>query len=239
MTASGTPFTSAHVNQYIQGAGGRARILEFLTTAPVRVVTVIPFYSTTAIANNDWELLTGFEDVWSATRGYPRTVTFHAGRLYFGGSRDRPNTIWGSKIALFFDFDPGSSITGLIIGGGEVQSIPFSQGVGDIIDMSKLNGALAVNVALATDITGVLGVERLIGNNNIGSTLTGANQNNTWNISGSNRANVTSVDSLAGTMEVFDFHNLTGNLGRDDFSINDGFNLAGNINGVDYALNNS
>ena len=47
------------------------------------------------------------EDVWSIWRGYPRTVTFHEARLWFGGSLSRPNTIWGSKVNNFFDFDPG------------------------------------------------------------------------------------------------------------------------------------
>ena len=38
--------------------------------------------------------------------GYPRTVTFHQGRLYFGGSKSRPSTIWGSKVGLFFALKP-------------------------------------------------------------------------------------------------------------------------------------
>jgi hypothetical protein len=37
-------------------------------------------------------------------------VTFHEGRLYFGGSKSRPSTIWGSKIGLFFDFVPSESL---------------------------------------------------------------------------------------------------------------------------------
>lgn len=45
------------------------------------------------------------EDVWSDTRGWPKSVTFHQQRLWHGGSRARPQTIWGSKIALFFDFE--------------------------------------------------------------------------------------------------------------------------------------
>lgn len=179
--------------------------------------------------------ITNGNNVWSITGTNTGKLNPGVNEISF----ENFNNLSGGSGDDLFDFDPGSSITGLIIGGGEVQSVPFSQGIGDIIDMSKLNGALAVNVALATDITGVLGVERLIGNNNIGSTLTGANQNNTWNVTASNRGDVTSVDSLAGTMEFFDFHNLTGNLGRDDFTINDGFNLSGNINGVDSALNNS
>ena len=47
------------------------------------------------------------EDVWSAGRGWPRTVTFHEGRLWFGGSASRPSTIWGSRVNDFFNFDEG------------------------------------------------------------------------------------------------------------------------------------
>lgn len=47
------------------------------------------------------------EDVWSNTRGWPRTCTFHEGRLYFGGSTSRPATLWGSNVNDFFNFDAG------------------------------------------------------------------------------------------------------------------------------------
>ena len=47
------------------------------------------------------------EDVWSGTRGWPRTCTFHEGRLWFGGSKSRPATLWGSKVAVPFDFNTG------------------------------------------------------------------------------------------------------------------------------------
>lgn len=49
------------------------------------------------------------EDVWSATRGWPKTVTFHEGRLWFGASTSRPITLWGSGVNDFFNFDPGKS----------------------------------------------------------------------------------------------------------------------------------
>ena len=49
------------------------------------------------------------EDVWSDTRGWPLTVTFHEARLWFGGSTGLPNTIWGSRINDFFNFDVGKS----------------------------------------------------------------------------------------------------------------------------------
>lgn len=50
----------------------------------------------------------GAEDVWSADRGWARTATFHQGRLYFGGSRDKINSVWGSVVNDFFNFNVGT-----------------------------------------------------------------------------------------------------------------------------------
>lgn len=50
----------------------------------------------------------GGEAVWSATRGWPRSATFFQQRLWFGGSRSRPSTIWGSQLAGFFNFALGN-----------------------------------------------------------------------------------------------------------------------------------
>jgi hypothetical protein len=105
ITASASVFTSAHVGQYINASPqGRAKIVQFLSGTEVNVITEFPFFDTTAIPASSWELETGYENVWSSTRGWPRSVTFHEGRLYFGGSRARPSTIWGSRVGLFFDF---------------------------------------------------------------------------------------------------------------------------------------
>jgi hypothetical protein len=107
LTAStGTPFSAASVGQYINASPqGRAKIVQFTSSTVVQAITEFPFFNTSAIANGSWELETGYEAVWSNTRGYPRSVTFHEGRLYFGGSRARPSTVWGSKVGLFFDFE--------------------------------------------------------------------------------------------------------------------------------------
>jgi len=107
LTASSAVFSAGNVNQYINATPqGRAKIVKFTSTTSVDAITEFPFFNTTAIANGSWELESGYEDVWSAGKGYPRSVTFHEGRLYFGGSKTRPSTIWGSKVGLFFDFDP-------------------------------------------------------------------------------------------------------------------------------------
>jgi hypothetical protein len=53
-------------------------------------------------------LESGYEPAWSATRGYPRSITFHQGRLFFGGSKSRPATVFGSRVGDYFNFDPGT-----------------------------------------------------------------------------------------------------------------------------------
>ena len=107
LTASAGVFNSGHVDQYINAdPQGRARIVKYNSSTSVNVVTEFPFFDTTAIASGSWELETGYENVWSASKGWPRTVTFHQGRLFFGGSKSRPSTIWGSKVGLFYDFAP-------------------------------------------------------------------------------------------------------------------------------------
>jgi hypothetical protein len=96
---------SSQVGQYINASPqGRARIVSITSTTVANAVLEYPFFSTSAVAQGNWELESGYEDVWSATRGYPRSVTFHESRLYFGGSKSRPSTVWGSKIGLFFSF---------------------------------------------------------------------------------------------------------------------------------------
>lgn len=111
LTASSSVFTSSHVNQYVNAQPqGRAKIVRYNSGTSVDAITEYPFFNTSAIANGSWELETGYEDVWSSTKGWPRSVTFHEGRLYFGGSKSRPSTIWGSKINLFFDFVPTESL---------------------------------------------------------------------------------------------------------------------------------
>jgi len=110
-TYTTTTFSALSVNQYINAQPqGRARIVRYVSATVVEVVTEYPFFNTTAIDAGRWELEHGYVDVWSSTKGWPRTVTFHEGRLYFGGSKSRPSTIWGSKIGLFFDFVPNESL---------------------------------------------------------------------------------------------------------------------------------
>tara|TARA_S200002703_G_scaffold96268_2_gene83198 strand:+ start:1460 stop:3439 length:1980 start_codon:yes stop_codon:yes gene_type:complete len=111
LTAQHSIFSSSHVGQYINVIGGssfgRARIVEFNSVTVVKAHVEIPFFNTDAITNANWELETGYVDTFSSSKGFPRSACFHQGRLYFGGSKSRPSTIFASRINEFFNFNPG------------------------------------------------------------------------------------------------------------------------------------
>ena len=52
----------------------------------------------------------GAVDVWSSAKGWPKSVTFHEGRMWFGGSKSRPQTMWGSKVSDFYNFAIGTGL---------------------------------------------------------------------------------------------------------------------------------
>ena len=106
LTASASVFVAGSVGQYVNASPqGRAKIVRFNSGTSVDAITEFPFFNTSTIASGSWDYESGYEAVWSAGKGWPRSVTFHEGRLYFGGSKSRPSTIWGSKVGLFFDFE--------------------------------------------------------------------------------------------------------------------------------------
>ena len=112
ITAGGNVFASGNVNQYIEANDGmgRARVTRFVSATSVEAIVEIPFFNTSAIASGGTFIDGGYEDSWSGSKGYPRTATFHEGRLYFGGVKSRPNTIFASRVARFFDFNPGEAL---------------------------------------------------------------------------------------------------------------------------------
>tara|TARA_X000001382_G_scaffold46188_1_gene31188 strand:- start:1107 stop:3140 length:2034 start_codon:yes stop_codon:yes gene_type:complete len=106
ISASASIFSSGNVNQYInvKNGFGRARIVEFVSATSIKVNVEIPFFNTSAITATNWELEAGYEDVFSSTKGFPKTGVFHEGRLYFGGSKSLPSALFGSKVSDFFNF---------------------------------------------------------------------------------------------------------------------------------------
>ena len=90
---------------------GRARIIERESGTKSKAVVEVPFFDTGAIANGSWEIEYGYEEAFSAVRGFPRTCTFHEGRLYFGGAKSIPSTLMGSKVNQFFNFQSDEGLS--------------------------------------------------------------------------------------------------------------------------------
>jgi hypothetical protein len=105
------PYAPESVNQYINATPyGRARIIKYISDTQVQVYVEIPFASTDPVTSGNHDAECFYEDVWSSVRGWPKSVTFHEGRLFFGGSKYRPSTIWGSRVGDVFNFDKGTSL---------------------------------------------------------------------------------------------------------------------------------
>jgi len=111
LTSQHAFFASTDVGQYINAEPqGRAKIVEYKTTTTVKAIVEIPFFDTSNIAQGNWEIERGYEASWSAGRGWPRSVTFHEGRLFFAGAKSRPTTVWGSRVSDFFNFQYGEGL---------------------------------------------------------------------------------------------------------------------------------
>jgi len=110
LTAGSSVFLASHIDQYINvSPQGRLRIIDYVSGTVVKAISEVPLFDTSAVSSGDWDLETGYEDTWSASRGWPRSAVFYEGRLYFGGASSRPSTVWGSRVGNFFNFDPGEN----------------------------------------------------------------------------------------------------------------------------------
>tara|TARA_R100000664_G_scaffold27371_1_gene37978 strand:+ start:346 stop:2733 length:2388 start_codon:yes stop_codon:yes gene_type:complete len=132
LTAGSSVFASGNVGQYVENDNnfGRARITEYVSGTVVKAVTDVPFHNTDSIASGDWTLEAGYEDAWSSTRNWPRTATFHEGRLIVGGSYSLPSTVWGSRVGQYFNFDPGQVLD--------------DEGMSATIDTNQVNAIVGV-----------------------------------------------------------------------------------------------
>jgi len=84
----------------------------FATGGPSSTPTMtftIPGGSPTAVSRK--------EDVWSATRGYPKIGAFFGGRLWFGGTKSKNQSLFASRSGSFFDFftEAGDDDEGIFI----------------------------------------------------------------------------------------------------------------------------
>lgn len=102
ITAVSGVFNANSVGQYIDGNGGRMKIIEYISATKVSGYTIIGFYNKDRI--NKWKYITGYQKAWSDTKGWPSTCAFYQQRLWLGGSKDAPKTLWASRVDQYNNF---------------------------------------------------------------------------------------------------------------------------------------
>lgn len=80
----------------------------------------------------------GAEPVMSATRGWPRAITFFQQRLWLAGFRSRPQTLLASKVGDFFNLDVGT--------GQDADALNFT------LDTDQINPILNLHAGKALQI---------------------------------------------------------------------------------------
>ncbi len=102
LTTSADHWTDDDVGSIIR-RDGKEILITGRTNNTVAVGTVRETLAATT-ATTSWD-----EQTYSTKRGFPRAVTFHNQRLVFGGSTNRPDGVWMSKVNAFFNFDVGTA----------------------------------------------------------------------------------------------------------------------------------
>ena len=137
ITSTAPDFAHAEPGWIIKINAGVARI-DSVTSPTVAAVTIIKELADVEKADAErWDLE---EPAYSAARGYPGAVGLHGGRLYLGGSRLLPDTIFGSQVNRPYDFslgegraDEGLAFT---IGDGEPARIRHFVSQGTLVAMT-------------------------------------------------------------------------------------------------------
>lgn len=93
------------VGKFVEINSGLVQITSVSTPESVTGIIKRELLSAVAAPANAW-VLNG--PVWNADDGYPRTGAFYEQRLAAGGSPRYPQTIWGSRTGIYFDFTQGT-----------------------------------------------------------------------------------------------------------------------------------
>ena len=75
---------------------GVVKITAFTSSTVVTVEVLTPLHNTDGSSPYTTATSMWAEGAWNEYRGYPRTVSFYEDRLYWAGSTNNPQTIWGS-----------------------------------------------------------------------------------------------------------------------------------------------
>lgn len=92
------------VGKFVRINGGMVQITHFYNSLSVYGIIKEELTATIEAPPNAWTLEAS---VWNSNNGYPSTGALYEQRLTVAGSPRYPQTVWGSRSGLFFDFTIG------------------------------------------------------------------------------------------------------------------------------------
>lgn len=103
-TISPVAWRATDVGRFVRINGGLVKIVQYVSTSVVNGIIIEELTSTVGAPKNAWSLE---GPIWGALAGYPSCGVLYEQRLCVAGSTRYPQTIWGSRSGLPYDFTIG------------------------------------------------------------------------------------------------------------------------------------
>lgn len=147
-TASLAAFSAGDITEgaLLYGGDGCAKVSGFTSATVVNAEILRPFTNASAIAAGLW---TKQRPAWATAFGFPGTVALDAQRLWWAGSDEFPDSVWGSVVGDYENHAKGATATAAVdfpLAFPEVNLIRWLKTLSGLIA-----GTLAGEIALTRD----------------------------------------------------------------------------------------
>lgn len=137
LTLSSNGWRSDAVGGVVEINSGLVRITSVSSPTVLNGIVVAALNSTTGAPADAWTLR---KPAWNAVDGYPKAVTFYQQRTWLANTERYPQTKWGSKTALYFDFTPGVADDSAVyktVDSDEVNAIDYLRSSRNLISLTS------------------------------------------------------------------------------------------------------
>lgn len=156
LTLAAAGWRTTDVGKYVKVNRGLARITAYTSTTVVSAELRAVADATIGAPAGSWSLESS---VWNSVSGYPGACTLYQQRLYLAGSTGYPQTVWGSRIGEYLNFELG------ILDDDAMQIALSSDQINPITHVAQINALVALTYGGEFTLSG--GVEKPIAPTNI------------------------------------------------------------------------